>query len=72
KEKQIELFFTNVKGPVRDIMKRSGYYDYLGSDHFFLSKKAAVKHYMETLAGQTSNDTPSTQAAPVVSKKEND
>ena len=42
----ISLYFTNVKGPVRDMMKRSGLYDKLGEDHFFFSKKSAVRHYL--------------------------
>lgn len=44
--KGIALYFTNVKGPVRDMMKRSGLYDKLGEDHFFFSKKSAVRHYL--------------------------
>ena len=39
----IELYIANVKGPVRDVMKRSGLYDQLGADHFFFSVDAAVK-----------------------------
>lgn len=42
----IELYFTNIKGYLRDIMKRSGLYDKLGEDHFFFSKKDAVKHLL--------------------------
>lgn len=44
---QIEWYFTNVKGPVRDILKRAGFYQKLGSDHFFFSKKDAVRYYLK-------------------------
>ncbi len=49
KKRDIELYFTNVKGQVRDTMRLSGFENKLGKDHFFLSKKAAVKHYIEGL-----------------------
>jgi sulfate permease, SulP family len=35
KEKQIQLLFSGVKGPVMDAMKRSGFADQVGSDHFY-------------------------------------
>ncbi len=45
--RNIELYFTNVKGLVRDIMRRAGLYQKLGSDHFFFSKKDAVRHFLK-------------------------
>lgn len=57
----IELYFTNVKGPVRDIMKRAGLYQKLGRDHFFFSKKDAVRHYLgdqPEIPPQTRTDDP--------------
>ncbi len=53
KDRGIELYFTNVKGPVRDMMKKTGFWEKLGKDHFFLSKKAAVKHYIDNLKLET-------------------
>ena len=41
-EQKITLYFTNVHGPVRDMMQRSGLYEKLGEDHFFFSKRDAV------------------------------
>ncbi len=64
KDRGIEFYFTNVKGPVRDTMKRTGYYDFLGASHFFLTKKAAVRHYLENVAsgtGEARADAQSTQ-----------
>jgi sulfate permease, SulP family len=52
-DRGIELYFTNVKGPVRDMMKKTGFWEKLGKDHFFLSKKAAVKHYIDNLKLET-------------------
>lgn len=40
----IELYFTNVRGRIRDTMRRSGFIDEVGEDHFFFSKTAAIKH----------------------------
>jgi len=42
-ERGIELYFGGAKGPVLDVLKRSGLYDQLGKDHFFLSPHRAVK-----------------------------
>ena len=42
----IELYFSNLKGPVRDVMRRSGFYDLLGTDHFFFSNHDAVQHVL--------------------------
>jgi sulfate permease, SulP family len=53
KDRGIELYFTNVKGPVRDMMKKTDFWEKLGKDHFFLSKKAAVKHYIDNLKLET-------------------
>ena len=35
KEKQIQLLFSGVKGPVLDAMNRSGLADQVGRDHFY-------------------------------------
>lgn len=47
KKKGIEFYIAGVKAPVRDVMKRSGLYAVLGSDHFFFTIDAAVKRFLE-------------------------
>ena len=44
-EENIELYITNLKGPVRDVINKSGLYQKLGKSHFFYHKKDAVKYY---------------------------
>jgi sulfate permease, SulP family len=39
----IDLYLASVKGLVRDVMRRSGLYDHLGADRFFLSADDAVR-----------------------------
>ncbi|WP_456427280.1 SulP family inorganic anion transporter [Rhodocaloribacter sp.] len=46
KERGIELYFGGVKGPVLDVFQRSGLYDRLGADHFFLSPHRAVRYVL--------------------------
>ncbi len=45
-ERGVALYFGGVKEPVMDMMKRSGLYDKLGPDHFFLSPHRAVRHIL--------------------------
>ncbi len=40
--RNIGLYFANLKGPVLDVMKRSGLYDMLGEDHFFMNVHEAA------------------------------
>ncbi|WP_044618428.1 SulP family inorganic anion transporter [Gynuella sunshinyii] len=40
--KQIEFYFSYVKGPVLDVMSRSGFVQRVGSDHFFNNTHDAV------------------------------
>ena len=40
--RQIQLHFANVKGPVRDVMKKSGFWQRLGADHFHFNVHQAV------------------------------
>jgi sulfate permease, SulP family len=51
KQKGIEFYIAGVKAPVRDVMKRSGLYAILGSDHFFFTIDAAVKRFQEKTRG---------------------
>jgi SulP family sulfate permease len=46
----IELYFSNVRGRVADIMCRSGFYQAVGGDHFFYSKRTAVDHIIALLS----------------------
>ncbi|MFQ5602458.1 MAG: SulP family inorganic anion transporter [bacterium] len=47
RQRNISLYFTNVKGPVRDVMRNSGFYQKLGADHFFFSNHDAVLHFLD-------------------------
>ncbi len=38
----VEVFFTGIKGPVRDLMKRSGFTNKVDPDHFFMSIQEAI------------------------------
>ena len=40
----IQLYFANVKGPVMDVMQRSGFDKKLGGDHYFLNLMDAVNN----------------------------
>jgi len=50
KEKGVELYITGAKGPVRDVFERTGFFDRLGRDHFFLSPHRAVQFIKERKA----------------------
>ena len=39
----IDLYLASVKGLVRDVMRRSGLYEHLGADRFFLTSDEAVR-----------------------------
>lgn len=43
----IDLFFAEVRGPVRDVMRRSGFEQLLGEDHFLLTTRRAVERATE-------------------------
>ena len=42
-QRGIQLFFAEVREPVRQVMRRSGLADLLGEDHFFLTVRRAVE-----------------------------
>jgi len=42
-ERGIDFYFAHVKGPVREVMHRSGFDKRLGDDHFFLNVHDAVE-----------------------------
>jgi SulP family sulfate permease len=47
KSRGIEMYFAGVKGPVRDVMVRSGLVDVIGKKNFFGHVHEAMMHYTE-------------------------
>ncbi len=47
KERDIDVIFAGVKGPVRDIFKRSGLADVIGPEQFYLNINQAVENLEE-------------------------
>lgn len=45
KNKGIEVFFSNVKGPVRDMFTKSGIVDKIGAKKFFINNNDAVTYF---------------------------
>jgi SulP family sulfate permease len=45
KNKQVQIAFTGIKGPVRDRMSQSGLTKKIGQDNFFMSIQEAVDHF---------------------------
>jgi len=43
KAQECDFYIASVKGPVRDIFKVSGFYDFMGEDHFFETPGQAVE-----------------------------
>jgi SulP family sulfate permease len=50
REANIAFYFTNVRGRIADMMQRSGFYQEVGADCFFYSKRTAVDHIKNLLA----------------------
>ncbi|MEX2601093.1 MAG: sulfate permease [Balneolaceae bacterium] len=46
---EMDLYLTGLKGPIRDIIHRSGFEEYLGSDHFHRTPHMAVKRILQIL-----------------------
>lgn len=44
-DKRVEVYFSNVKGPVRDMLTKSGIVDKVGSQKFFINNNDAVTYY---------------------------
>jgi SulP family sulfate permease len=44
----VELYFARVKGPVREVMQRSGFYEALGPDRFYFRVHDAVNHVLDS------------------------
>ena len=45
KDKHVQMAFTGLKGPVRDIMIKSGLMEKIGHEFFFMSIQEAVDYY---------------------------
>jgi high affinity sulfate transporter 1 len=59
-ESDMELLLARVKGPTRDILRRSGLEDTLGSDHLYLTVRAAVAAFLASqLRADQATDQPS-------------
>ncbi|MFK7933969.1 MAG: SulP family inorganic anion transporter [Saprospiraceae bacterium] len=43
--KQLNLYFSGVRGPVRDMMERGGFIKKIGQQHFFMNIQNAVDYY---------------------------
>ena len=43
--KKIEIFFSNVKGPVRDMLNKSNIVDKIGLQKFFINNNDAVTYF---------------------------
>ncbi|MFB6262350.1 MAG: sulfate permease [Bradymonadaceae bacterium] len=44
---EVEFYVVGAKGPVRDMMRRSGLHELIGEENFFLNSHQAVKHLLE-------------------------
>jgi SulP family sulfate permease len=55
KEKNIELYFSGVKGPVRDAFASSGLIEKLSDDHFFMSIQNALDAFEQKRKGLDSD-----------------
>jgi len=53
--RNIEVYFTGIKGPVRDKLKSSGFLKRVNEDHFFLSIQEAVDFHEAQLDNKNSN-----------------
>jgi high affinity sulfate transporter 1 len=47
RERRIELCFAEMKGPVKDMLRRYGLFDTMGEQHFFPTTGVAVDAYLE-------------------------
>jgi sulfate permease, SulP family len=48
----IELAFCNIKGPVVEVMRKTGLLDKIGGERIFLTEQAALQDFKERLAGE--------------------
>ena len=52
----IDLYFTGVKGYIRDVMRKAGLVDVIGEDHFLMSPHRAVQRLLETWDAEDGTD----------------
>lgn len=45
----IELYIAGLKGPVRDVIDKSGLREYLGDDHYFRDPHEAISHILKIM-----------------------
>ena len=45
----IELYITGLKGPVRDVIDKSGLREYLGDDHYYREPHEAVVKILQIM-----------------------
>lgn len=53
-QRGVSLYMSAIKGPVRDVLHKSGVVDVIGKDKFFLNKKEAIKHIDQLSEGRES------------------
>ena len=44
-DKKVDVYFSNVKGPVRDMLTKSGIVDKVGAQKFFINNNDALTYY---------------------------
>ena len=54
----IELAFCNIKGPVVEVMRRTGLLDKIGKERVYLTEQAALEDFEKRLAGETDSPAP--------------
>jgi len=54
----IELAFCNIKGPVIEVMRKTGLLDKIGGERIFLTEQAALQVFKERLAGEPDSPAP--------------
>ena len=52
----VELYFTGLKGYVRDVMRQAGLVELIGEDHFLMSPHRAVQHLLEAWDAEDGTD----------------
>jgi SulP family sulfate permease len=52
----IELYISGLKGPVRDVVSKSGLREFLGEDHFYRDPHEAVSHILEHIDEEKEED----------------
>ena len=54
--RDVAFYLAGVKGRLLDVMRRSGSYEQIGPEHFFLSDDDAVRHAEVTLGGAPADE----------------